>query len=90
VASFQAVVQKSDKIHELPKIPKGLVCFVGKIGVLTCVLYIPDMIDSEDLTVIIVTGFQGGGGVILAHFRLITLVLVHMFWHVGVHTQLHR
>jgi hypothetical protein len=47
--SFQAVVQKCDKIYDLPKIPKGLDCFVGKNGVLKCVLYMPDVIDSEDL-----------------------------------------
>lgn len=41
-------MQKCDKVHELPKIPKGLVSFVGKNGVLTCVLYMPDVIDSED------------------------------------------
>jgi len=57
VTSFQAVMQKCDKIYELPKIPKGLVCFVGKNGVMTCVLYMPVVIDSEDLTVMIFTGF---------------------------------
>jgi len=68
VTSFQAVIQKCDKVHELPKIPKGLVCFVGKNGVLTCVLYMPDVIDSEDLTVIIFTGFQPPSPAVLAHY----------------------
>jgi len=44
---------KYDKIHELPKFSKGLVCCFGKNEVLTHVLYVTDVIDSEDLTVII-------------------------------------
>lgn len=50
--------KRSDKIHELPIIPKELVGCVGKNGVLTSVLYISDVIISEDLTVNIVTCFQ--------------------------------
>lgn len=49
--SFQAVVQKRGKIYDLPTIPKGIDCFVGKNGVLKCVLYMPDVIDSEDLRI---------------------------------------
>jgi hypothetical protein len=50
--------KKNHKIHELPKIPMGLFGCVGRDGVLTGVLYMPDVMEIEALTMINFTYFQ--------------------------------